>query len=363
MAGLAIHQFVPTLAARDAIGQHTLGVRRILHEEGIASEIFVENVTAPELRDITAPYRSFLGGAPDERTVLLYQASVGSRIADFLIARPEPLWLDYHNITPASFFEPWDPMVSVHLRSGRAELSRLANRTEMGLADSAFNAAELDALGYRASAVVPILLDPKDFAHDVDDAALARLQREHRGTDWLFVGRIAPNKAQHDLVKAFACYQRVFDPEARLHIVGGYSSREYHDAVFGFARELGLGDQIDFAGSVSAGELAAHYANADVFVCVSEHEGFCVPLLEAMWHGVPVVAYAAGAVPETVGAGGTLLDRKDPMTVAAAVWHGQHDPERRARMIAAARERVAAFAPARTREALLAAIAPLLATV
>ena len=197
----------------------------------------------------------------------------------------------------------------------------LAPFTEMSFADSSFNEAELLELGYGKTQVCPILVDLEEYHIPPDPRTLDWLQsrREHSGSQWLFVGRVAPNKCQHDIVAAFAVYRRVFEPDARLTLVGGATSPSYRHALDRLVHELGVAGNVDVVGSVSSGQLLAHWAVADVFVCLSEHEGFCVPVLEAMELGVPVVAYAATAVPETVGDAGLLLDDKDPLTVAMAV--------------------------------------------
>ena len=209
--------------------------------------------------------------------------------------------------------------------------------------------------------MVPILLDVAALdATPPDPATLGRLSRRkgRGGTDWLFVGRLAPNKAQHDLVKAFAAYRRLYDERARLHLVGGSSSHQYEMALTAFVDALGLGDAVDITGPVSAGALTAYFETADVYVVVSEHEGFCVPLLEAMHHRVPIVAYSAAAVPETLGEAGLLLDAKDPYTIASAVDRVVTDAAVRAQLVEAGAERLRAFDIEKSRRKLLAAIAP-----
>ena len=269
-------------------------------------------------------------------TWLLYQCSTGSPVAEWLLRRPEPKLSNYHNITPAAFFAPWEPHVGAELDVARRQLADLAAGTELAVCDSAYNEAELVELGYRATTVVPILLDTAAFEHEVDRAHLDRLlaAKAGGGADWLFVGRVAPNKCQHDLVKAFAAYRKLYDPRARLHLIGGSSSHAYLTALERFIEALDLGGAVRITGSVSAGELTAHYRAADAFVCLSEHEGFCVPLLEAMHHHVPIVALGAAAVPETLGGAGLVLDDKDPATVAATVARVVDDPALRAARVA-----------------------------
>jgi len=254
------------------------------------------------------------------------------------------LIVDYHNITPASFFEPWEARVASELADGRRQLATLAPRASLGLADSGFNQAELDALGFGPTRVAPVLVDIGALDRPPDRRTHDRLRREAgRGASWLFVGRLAPNKAQHDVIKAFAAYRRVFDPAARLRLVGAASSARYRRALEQFVRGLGLGGAVELCGSVTPAQLVAHYRAADVFVCLSDHEGFCVPLLEAMLHRLPIVAFGATAVPETLGGAGLCLPDKDPMTVAHAVHRVVSDDQVRATMVALGTQRLADF--------------------
>lgn len=350
----AVHQFIPTFAPRTAVGNHTFQVRALLHKLGIRSEVFAGEAT-PEVASMTRPFREYRGDGP---TVLLYQASTGSAIAEFLLQRPELKVVNYHNMTPVSLFAPWEPHVGAELSLGRQQLADLAPAAVLGIAVSAYNRSELDALGYRRTEVVPLLVDLRAFDRGADDSAVERLRaRAGDGTAWLFVGRIAPNKAQHDLMKALAVYRRVYDPAARLRLVGGSSSHAYLTALERFRSALQLDDAVELVGEVTDAELAAHYHVADVFVCASDHEGFCIPLLEAMHHEVPIVAYASAAVPETLAAAGLCLAAKTPTLVAAAVNRVVTEPGLRAQLVANGRRRLADFDLEKTQQRFAAAIA------
>ena len=343
----AVHQFVSSFVPRDAVSGHTVEVQRVLRDLGLESEIYVKD-TRGEVRSLARFYRSF--DVRNGDSVLLYQAATGSRIAEFLLGRPEAKIVNYHNLTPPSFFAPWEPHSAVELEVGLRQVADLAPATALAIADSRTNEADLAVMGYRDVEVVPVLVDLDRFEHDVDEGAAERLTAaKGGGASWLFVGRLAPNKAQHDVVQALAAYRSLYDPAARLELVGTPASDRYAHAVEALVTLGGLEGAVGMPGSVSDGELAAHFATADVFVCLSEHEGFCIPLLEAMYHGVPVVAYAAGAVPETLGGAGLVLDRKDPVTVAAAVHRVVSDAALRDRLVAAGYDRLADFALTRTK--------------
>jgi len=310
---------VPALIARDATGSHTLLLREALRAAGWRSEIFAE-ATHDELLSESFYVERYADIAA-RGDVLVYQFSTSSMVGDFLMRRPEPLILDYHNITPPDLHAAWDPASSKRSAAAVEQLRRLAPRSALGIAPSAFNAADLEAAGCPRTVVVPVLVDLDRVAAPPDQRVLGRLTsaKAGGGVDWLFVGRMVPSKAQHELVKALWAYRRLYDPSARLHLVGPMQSGRYRAAVQALAADLGLREAVHFVGEVSESALASYFAAADVYVSLSVHEGFGVPLLEAMRAEVPVVALDAGAVGATVGDAGILLDRGEASLVAAAV--------------------------------------------
>jgi glycosyltransferase involved in cell wall biosynthesis len=351
-----IDQVIPTLASRDAIGGHVMQLRDLLRSRGYESDIFYGNAS-PDRFDEGSPITR-IGDPSSAGRVLLYQLSIGSGAADIFRDRPERKFVNYHNITPAGLVEAWIPAVGEEVRWGRAQLRDLAKVTEFAIADSVYNETELRDAGYPSTTTVPLLIDPEDFTGSPDPALAARLARQRAGggADLLFVGKISPHKGQHDLVKALAAYRRLYDPEARLHIVGSAISAEYERAVADFAGELGLADAIDWAGSVTHEELIAYYDSCDVFLCLSNHEGFCVPLLESMYHRLPIVGWQSTAVPETVAQAGLILPDKDPARVAAAIHRVVDDAGLRAALATAAGERVDWFALPRVQDGFVAAL-------
>jgi L-malate glycosyltransferase len=349
----AIHQFVPFLNV-GAVATHILEIQRTVRAMGRSSEVFAAETDLVHA-ERAHHYTGYGGEVPArDDDVLVYHLALGSPMATWLRSLSQQLVVDYHNVTPSEFFAGWHADLAAHAARGRRQLRQLSQRSAFALADSRFNEAEMHAAHYGQTAVVPILIDLDQLDSAPDPATLGRLQEAKAagGADWLFVGRVAPNKAQHDIVKAFAAYRRAYDPRARLHLVGGPSPASYFDAVSSLVAEAGLTGAVTLTGSVTDRQIAAYYRSADVFVCLSEHEGFCVPLLEAWHHRLPVVAFAAAAVPETLGGAGLLLAEKHPSLVAAAVHRVTSDDRLREALVGAGRERLGRFSLERSRAAL-----------
>ena len=341
----AVHQFVPALIPRDATGSHTLLVRQALREAGWRSEIFAE-ATHDELLGETIQVEGYAARA-EPGDVLLYQFSTSSMVADLLAARTEPLVLDYHNLTDPSLNAPWDRASAERSAKARLQLAELAPRSVLGIADSAFNERDLLAAGCPRTAVVPVLVDLGRLSGPADDRLVERLRGAW--SNWLFVGRIVPSKAQHRLIEALWAHRRLYGGNSRLHLVGAAPSRRYLASLRAFVDDLGLRDAVRLTGEVSDAQLGAYFAAADVYVSTSVHEGFGVPLVEAFRAGVPVVAAAAGAVAETVGDGGLVLERSDPTLVAAAVERVLGDEALRGRLRRAGVRRLEALGQGRQR--------------
>jgi L-malate glycosyltransferase len=347
-----VDQVIPSLASRDAVGVSTLTITQTLREAGIASEIYYGTCT-PDVAELAHPVAE-LGRAGKDRW-LLYQASIGSPVYDILATRSEPKLVNYHNITPAELMREWEPHIGYEVELGRTQLARLAPESRFAIADSAYNEAELLELGYDGTAVLPLLIDMAG-SHAEPDVRLGDElvdRKAQGGADLLYVGKIAPWKAPHDLVKMLVVYRRLYDPRARLTLVGGTVGSHYGPALDRFIHSLGLDDAVIRPGSITDAALEAYWRAADVYVSASEHEGFCVPIVEAMAHRVPVVAYGVTAVPETVGDAGLCLPSKEPLPFAAAVARVLHDAELAATLRQAAGVRAAHFALDRSKQRLV----------
>ncbi len=339
----AVHQFVPALQPRDATGIHTLLLRDALRRAGWRSEVFAEAIHDDLAGEAFKVWRYPERAAADD--VLVYQFSTSSMVAEVLAARTEPLVLDYHNITAPELYRQWDSDAARRSAEAWTQLRALAPRAVLGMADSELNRRDLVVAGCTRTEVVPVLMD-HDRLPDAGDARVAgRLAaaRAGGGADWVFVGRVVPPKAQHQLVKALWAYRRLYDPRARLHLVGAATSRRYLQALRRYIQALGLSEAVRITGEVPDAALAAYLDAADVYVSLSLHEGFGVPLVEAMRRGLPVVALDAGAVADTLGGAGLVLAHDEPSYVAAAVHRVLGDDRLHGSLVAAGRRRAAAL--------------------
>ena len=309
---IRIHQVLATLGYGDAIGHEVLGIQRVLRAAGYESEIFVETADhrlEPQTRD----YRELVD-CSDRDNLLLHHFSLGSKASRTAYALPDRMALIYHNITPPEYF------VGVHRRlarqtfRGRRELKAYADRCDLALGDSEFNRQDLAALGFPRTAVLPVV---PGFSH-LDRAPnwLVARDFDDEWTNVVFVGRVIANKKIEDVISWFHVYHTIFNPRSRLLLVGAQSGFErYVESLHQLVGRLGAA-HVHFVGHVADEELVAFYEIADLFLCASEHEGFCVPIVEAFYTQVPVLAYAATAVPSTMDGAGVLFEDRDPLHVA-----------------------------------------------
>ena len=311
----AVHQVLATLGYGDAIGHEVLGIQRALTSAGYDSEIFVETADR-RLEDLTYDYRDLLDAShPDN--LLIHHFSIGSRASRVAYALPDRMALVYHNITPPEYF------IGVHKQlvelcwKGRRELGAYVDRCDLALGDSEFNRRELAALGFPRTGVLPVVPGFSHLAGPADWRVAGAYDDEW--TNILFVGRMIPNKRIENVIRIFHAYRTRVNPRSRLLLVGSHGGFEkYLTMLHQLIAELGTPD-VHFTGHISNEELTAYYEVSDLFLCASEHEGFCVPLMEAFHMRVPVVAYAATAVPTTMDGGGVLYENRDPDHVAAIV--------------------------------------------
>jgi len=312
---IAIHQVLATLGYGDAIGNEVLGIQRVLQGAGYQSEIFVQSADH-RVKDLTVDYRD-LPEASHPDNILIHHFSIGSRASRLSYALPERMALVYHNITPPEYFVDVHKTLVKQCFLGRRELTFYRDRCDLALGDSEYNRLELEAAGFPVTGVLPVV---PDFGHLAGPANYMQAGQFNDGwVNVLFVGRVIPNKRIEDVIRCFHAYKQWFNPRSRLLLVGSFGGFEkYLSMVQQFVADIGAED-VHFLGHVANEELTAYYELADVFLCASEHEGFCVPLVESFHMGVPVLAYAATAVPATMDGAGVLYTNKDPMHVAALI--------------------------------------------
>ena len=336
---MRVPQLLAALSYGDAIGNEALAIQRQLRAAGHESDVFAELVH-PRMAHLARPLREY-GAVSSPETVCLYHFSIGSASGRLIHAAPDRLVIVYHNITPARFFLGFHAHLAGLCHHGRRELEAFAPRAELGLGDSEFNRQELEEAGFRRTAVLPIVLDLS--LYDRPPSPVVRRRFDDGRVNVLFVGRVIPNKRIDDLIRSFAVFQRWLQPRSRLLLVGDYRGFErYLGRLRELVSELGA-EEVVFAGHVDDDELYAFYRVADAFLCLSEHEGFCVPLQEAMHFSLPVIAYDAGAVRETLRGGGILLQDKRPDLVAELLDRVTHGGELRRAVLASQARAIASI--------------------
>lgn len=313
-----VAQLVHTLSYGDAISGEVLLLKRVLSQLGIETEIFALNIHE-KVRGDAKPFSAAELLIPSNAAVVLHY-SLGSPLNDWYLANEQcRRVLIYHNLTPVRWYQSYNARVALDLRKGLAELARLAHGSDLVLADSEFNRAELAALGHKTAQVLPLAFDPKRWEEPAN-AGIASVLQSHGGKNLLCVGRLAPNKCIEDVIKGFYFYHHKIEKKSRLWIVGSDVDTEiYSFELRRLLSELRLEHAVTFVGVAADSELRAFYECSDLLISMSEHEGFCVPLVEAMHFGLPVIAFDAGAVRDTLGEAGVLVGEKSPERLAELI--------------------------------------------
>lgn len=341
---MIINQWVPAAHRGDAIGDSARRVRDLLRAAGHDSDIFALTIDEA-LRDDVRP---FADPAAQRGQITFLHFALPSPMTEAFAGLQGLRVLQYHNITPAAFFAPYDAGMFRLATLGRQELRSLIGRVDLALGDSEFNRRELETLGFEPTGVLPIAMDLDRLTHAPRRPPLERLLGDGL-INILFVGRIVPNKRIDDHIRLAEVYKRYVDSYYRFVFVGRYDALpRYYATIRALIAEYRmLPERFVFTGSVPDEDLAACYRWADAYVSLSEHEGFCVPLVEAMATDVPVLAYAAGAVPETLGGAGVLFAPKDLEFAAEMLGTLIYDRQVRRQVLEGQRRRLQDFAPVR----------------
>ena len=355
----SIHQFVAGYANFDAISNEVRTLRAIFRSWGApTSHVFAEKRRIhPEFHAEIKDVRDDISLIRPDDIVLLH-LSIGCAANQVFRELNCKKAILYHNITPPDFFRGFSEQTATQLADGRRDAASLASVASVVMADSQFNADELAAWGYPPATVLPLVLDFDNFSQNASRSTVRTFSDGL--TNILFVGRCAPNKRIEDLVAAFYYYQHYINPSSRFIHAGSYADADqYRVLLLTRIKALKLENFLS-VGSVPQAELNAYYKTAHVFLCLSEHEGFCIPLIEAMANNVPVAAYAAGAVPETMDGAGVLFHAKDYAMIAETIDRLARPTPLRAAVLAAQAERLARYKATDLAGILRHALAPLL---
>jgi glycosyltransferase involved in cell wall biosynthesis len=337
---MIVNQWLPAAHAGDAVGDNARALRSVFRSWGFASDIYALRVDD----DVQAGVR--LWSDPDARQgdITILHFAIPSPMTTALATLPGARVLCYHNVTPARFFAPFDPGIARLALVGRRELSALAGRVDLALGVSEYNRRELESIGFRHTGVLPLLVDT---ARLTDAPAVPSLERllDDGLANILFVGRLAPNKRIEDHIRLAEHFKRYVDSDYRFIFVGRLDAvPRYFSAIQALVAEYRmLPERFWFTGAVPDAELAAYYRHAHAYVSLSEHEGFCAPLVEAMAMDVPILAYAAAAVPETLGGAGVSFAPKDLEQAAELLGALIYDEPVRRAVIAGQRRRRSEF--------------------
>lgn len=337
----AIHQVVGKSSPGYSISDFALALQDDLRQWGFESLIYASEADTA-LGDRVRPLRELRKARDDTLIILHYMMATAA--SKWVKERQLPLIFYYHNITPTRFFTGLGGSLAEASWQGRSQLAQFRPQTRLAMAASDYSRQELLEAGYENVVVQPILI-PKTLQQvDPNPDILAKGDTM---TNLLFVGRLAPNKRIEDVIKVLYQYQQI-EPNARLYLVGEtrYTQR-YVEWLRDFVQQLGLSDAVQITGQASRADLAAYYQIADVFVMMSEHEGFGIPLVESMRFDLPIIAYASSAVPETLGGAGILIQQKNYRVIAELIHLLRTDPQLHDHICQEQRRRALDFAPAR----------------
>lgn len=335
-------QFLPTLAFGDAVGNDTIALKKAMQELGYETSIYAE-VVDQRLPKGTAT--DLCNGMPklDNSDIILYHMSTGSKLNYSLEQYACKKIMIYHNITPPKFFHGYNAQAESNAQYGLDGLQHLASKVDYCLADSAFNQQDLQTAGFTCPIDIrPILIPFADYEKKPDYAIIKKYSQDN-WVNIVFVGRIAPNKKHQDIIKIFAFYKKYINPKSRLIFVGNAGGMEkYYHRLVKYVEALDLNDVI-FTGHIKFSEILAYYHVADIFLCMSEHEGFCVPLVEAMYFNIPVIAYQSCAIPWTMGNSGIVINSKNPAEISLLIDKIIKNKNLRNQIIASQQERLKDF--------------------
>lgn len=339
-----IHQLIHTLSYGDAISGEALALQRCLKELGYQSNIYAIHVHPVYKKEAeTLGIKDYRSLSPDFDGGILLHYSLGSPLNNLYraLVRAQRT-LIYHNLTPAHWFRGVNPRIVRDIEQGMAELPALCAISNRLIADSKFNAHELSQLGFSAE-VLELPIDPVRWNIPRNEGIYSLL-KSTPGINVVHIGRLAPNKCIEDIIKSFYFLNRFIDKGSRLWLAGiDIDTEIYSFSLKRLVHELGIDESVTFAGCMADSELRSLYEAGSVYCCMSEHEGFCLPVVEAMHFGLPVISFDSSALPDTIGSGGLLVSEKRHAEIAELIAEVSRNQELRASLVSAGRERVASL--------------------
>ena len=346
---------VTTLKRNDAIGNDVMHQFKVLTHNHIKTVIFTQEVEVKEMHPHVIDGNGAASLLSDPDTLLIYHHG-GCWDDGFNLLKEAQCrcYVKYHNVTPAHFFTPYNKTYEHFCARGveqTAALAHLKNITAF-LCDSPFNAQEMQAHGVSSDRIkiVPPFHKLDDFKTCQIDPALARTLQAPDSVNLLFVGRVVPNKGHSHLIRVAGACRRMYDDNIQLYLAGGMDPAldSYFQDLKTLARQEGVSDRVHFTGAISFNALYTYYAHSHLFLLMSSHEGFCLPVLEAQYNRLPVIALDSCAVSHTMGPEQLLFEKPDYPTFAAAVHVLFHSSACRTHLATAGRKNLQRFDNATT---------------
>jgi len=300
---IGVHQLLPTVSPYDAIGNEVFVIQSILTKLGYDSKIYAENIH-PDLKRKVKKLTEYKQNK-EKNDIFIYHHSIGSNVFDFIESLDKKIIMIYHNITPPEFFEDINDEISELCHLGRTQLEKLKNKVEFAVAASEYSRIDLEKLGYKKTTVIPILLDMQKYKKQPDQDLISKYQNY---TNILYVGRITPSKRIDEVIKIFHYYNSNINPDSNLFLLGMFDglSDKYYLSLKLMIEKTGI-KNVFFVTDANDKILVTYYSLADLFITMSNHEGFCVPLVENMFFRVPIIANNSSAIPYTLGNAGVLI--------------------------------------------------------
>lgn len=332
---MEIHQILPTISPGDAIGNEVQEIKRVLNEWGYKSEIYAQNIHPK----INAKKYTEYKKVSSKENILIFHFSIGSEVSEFVKKLPDKKIMIYHNITPPEYFCGVNETLVNLLENGKKELRSLVDHIDLAVGVSEYNRLELQEMGFKNTDVLPIIINFHEYSSP-NEKLLSKYDDDF--VNLLFVGRVTPHKRQEDIIKVFY-YYKLINPKSRLFLAGSYEGCEiYSDYLKKLIQDLNLKD-VHLLGKISFNDLISYYKLADIFICMSEHEGFCVPILESMYFEIPIIAYKSTAIPFTLEDTGILVKEKNYCEIAEMVNVLIEDEELRSTLVKKQKDRLDNF--------------------